>query len=88
MPARTAAWGIIDSKNTVVIPFQYDEMTDFGAQGLAQVTLSGKVGVIDRTGVSVVQTVHDKEERFSDTLLRLTKYGRMAYYVVEANRYV
>ena len=51
----------------VVIPFKYDKVQDF-SEGLAEVELNGKLGVVDKLGKVVVPLKYDDVSHFIDGL--------------------
>ncbi len=57
---KEGKWGIINTKNTVILPFEYDMIYPF-EQNHACVRKNGKSGLIDRSGKLVIAVVHDVE---------------------------
>lgn len=50
MGIRNGKWGFIDPDGNVVIKCQYDDVTDFTDEGLADVCINGTWQIIDKTG--------------------------------------
>lgn len=55
--------GYIDTKGTIVIPFQFDKAYDFN-YGLAKVEKDGKLGLIDRTGKFILEPEYNYIESY------------------------
>lgn len=59
-------WGYINNKGQFVIPPQYEEVSEFQANGMAIVWLDGRAGIIDQNGRFVVQPIYDSVYPFSE----------------------
>ena len=76
---RGHAWGFIDTRGEVVIPYRYESARSFDG-ALAAVKLDGKWGFIDRAGEWVVRPTYSKVDQsglgFSEGLLSVKKKGK------------
>ena len=62
----------------VVIPFKYDKVQDF-SEGLAEVELNGKLGVVDKLGKVVVPLKYDDVSHFIDGLAMVKLNGKYGF---------
>ncbi len=70
-------WGCIDFKNTIIVPFIYDNILPF-KDGYSQVTSNGKMGFVNTAGVEIIKPVYDKIEPFLNgaaVVMKDNKYG-------------
>ncbi len=67
-------WGYIDTKDQIVIPYQFHEAKGF-SESLAPATIDGqKWGFIDRTGHFVITPTFTAAEGFSEGLAAISTY--------------
>ena len=60
-------WGFIDKTDKIVIPFRYDNASDF-KEGLARINVNGKVGFIDKTEKIVIPMIYEGACEFCEGL--------------------
>lgn len=83
--SKNEKYGVIDTKNKVVVPFKYDYIDDF-SEGLAAVfqrgkpipnsdSIRGKFGFIDKTGKVVIPIQYDLEY-YAELFLPYFKNGK------------
>ncbi len=55
---KEGKWGIVDTKNTVILPFEYDAILPFSG-GFATIRKNGKSGLIDNKGRIIIPAILD-----------------------------
>ena len=65
-------WGYADKSGDIVIPFLYDNVTDF-ADGIAEVEINGKHGLIDKNGNVVLPIEYDWGFKFINGYSEIVK---------------
>lgn len=82
-PAKlNGKWGFIDSKDKVIIPFQYEKAHYLSfVEGFAAVMQNGKWGFIDKTGKTVVPFLYDDIElgHFVNGYAKVVKNGQTLF---------
>ncbi|HEY9047764.1 MAG TPA: WG repeat-containing protein [Ohtaekwangia sp.] len=77
-------WGFMDTKGKTVIPFVYDNVKNAPGvnpfkNGLATVTLQGKMGYIDKTGKMVIANKFDQADDFEGDLAKASYKGKWGF---------
>ena len=70
--------GYVDTKGNVVIKPQYDGASIF-SEGLAFVSLNGKVGYIDEKGKLVIEPQYEGASNFENGYARIYEKHKMGY---------
>ena len=52
-------WGLINNKGVLVVPFQYEAISEFKESGKAIAQKNGKMGLIDASGHLVIECKYD-----------------------------
>ncbi len=81
---ENSKWGYVDSNNKVVIPFKYDEASDF-SYGLAAVKFYGKWGFIGKNGKVIIPFKYDEVKNFNDGFAYV-KFKDEWFYIDENDR--
>ena len=71
-------WGVIDTAGTIVVPFQFDNISSF-SEGFAVVRGDGLYGYIDTAGTLVVPYQYDQAYDFSEGLAVVKIDGYYGY---------
>ena len=70
---------VIDKTGKLIVPFKYDEITNFNQFGLASVKLNDEYGLIDSNGKIVLPIAYDSRIEFYDDLARAQKKRTVGY---------
>lgn len=70
---------VIDKTGKLIVPFKYDEITNFNQFGLASIQLNDEYGSIDSNGKIVLPIAYDSRIEFHDDLARVQKKGTVGY---------
>jgi hypothetical protein len=78
---KNKKWGCIDLKagGTLIGDIVFDEFESF-QEGLAQVTLNGKIGFIDRKGHMAIPAIYDAADNISNGLIFVVK-DKKGFYI-------
>lgn len=73
-------WGSIDKNGKLIIPFEYDGLSDFNKKGYARFKKDGKWGVINKFNNIIIPATYD-DMRLSDEceLIAVNKAGKWGY---------
>ena len=55
-------WGFVDLRNNVIVPYEYDEVTELNEYGFAGVKKDGKWGVINSNGEIILEPTYESNE--------------------------
>lgn len=72
-------WGFVNRKGEIVIKPQFEEVTDFGPEGVAVVRIAGNYTFIDRKGKKLVKPVYDGIWGFHERPAGLKVSNRWGY---------
>lgn len=54
-------WGFVDLKDNVIVPYEYDEVTELNEYGFAGVKKDGKWGVINSEGLVILEPTYESD---------------------------
>ena len=76
MAIKERRWGVINKKNQVVVPFEFDEVMAMG--GMVTVTKQSKKGLYDHIGRLIVPVVYDDIQHplMGDNSINVSKNGK------------
>lgn len=78
--SKNGKWGVINTKNEVVIPFEYEQLTATYQKPYWMIAQkNGKKGMIDHTGVIKIPLQYDDIGQFTDGLNLVTKGDKQAF---------
>ena len=86
---KNGKWGFIDSQDNIVVPTQYDLVTEFSQYGYAGIKKDNKWGVIDQTGNIIVMpsyTINWNEPEFIDKYCKSNFGYGFEYYTDELTK--
>ncbi len=55
-------WGFVDLRDSIIVPYQYDEVTELNEYGFAGIKKNGKWGVINSDGKIVLEPIYESDE--------------------------
>ncbi len=55
-------WGFVDLKDRIIIPYEYDEVTEIDEFGFAGIKKNGKWGVINKNGDIILEPTYESED--------------------------
>ena len=55
-------WGFVDLKDRIVIPYEYDEVTEINEFGFAGIKKKGKWGVINKNGEIILEPTYESDD--------------------------
>ena len=86
---QNGKWGFIDSQDNIVVPTQYDLVTEFSQYGYAGIKKDNKWGVIDQTGNIIVipsYTINWNEPEFINKYCKSNFGYGFEYYTDELTK--
>ncbi len=55
-------WGFVDLRDSIIVPYEYDEVTEINQFGFAGVKKNGKWGVINSEGQVILEPTYESDE--------------------------
>lgn len=55
-------WGFVDLNNNIVVPYEYDEVTELGEYGFAGINKNGRWGVVNSNGEIILEPTYKSDE--------------------------
>ena len=76
---KSGKWGCINQNNTVLIPFQYDNVSYFDSDSISLANLNGRMGHIRANGSIVTPLLYESVWPFFEGLALVQQDGRYGY---------
>lgn len=69
--AKENKFGLIDKNENIILPIEYDFISEFYNCGLAKIFKNGKVGLINTNGIFIVPILYDFISNFKNNIAKI-----------------